>query len=153
MGAVYFYHLTRRPLEVTLPTLLEKSLQAGWRVYVRGTDPAALAALDRQLWLEPAEGFLPHGFEGGPQDGNQPVLLGTSDSAANGAQCVMSVQGADLTPEEIKAAERACVLFDGQDPDALAKARSQWKALTDAGCAAQYWSEESGAWQKKAEKG
>jgi DNA polymerase-3 subunit chi len=30
-------------------------------------------------------------------------------------------------------------------------ARVQWKALTGAGCAAQYWSEESGNWEKKAE--
>ena len=31
MGAAYFYHLTRQPLEATLPMLLEKSLGAGWR--------------------------------------------------------------------------------------------------------------------------
>ena len=31
-------------------------------------------------------------------------------------------------------------------------ARVQWKTLTDAGCSAQYWSEESGRWEKKAEK-
>ena len=29
MGAAYFYHLTRQPLEATLPMLLEKSLGAG----------------------------------------------------------------------------------------------------------------------------
>ena len=40
MGAAFFYHLTRRPLEHTLPLLLGKALQAGWRVAVRGTDPA-----------------------------------------------------------------------------------------------------------------
>lgn len=49
--------------------------------------------------------------------------------------------------------ERVCVLFDGNDDLALNRARGQWKALTDAGCAAQYWSEESGRWEKKAEKG
>ena len=38
MGVAYFYHLTRQPLEVTLPMLLGKSLAAGWRVVVRGTD-------------------------------------------------------------------------------------------------------------------
>ena len=39
MGAAYFYHLTRRPLEATLPMLLGKAQQAGWRVAVRGTTP------------------------------------------------------------------------------------------------------------------
>ena len=45
------------------------------------------------------------------------------------------------------------MIFDGNDPDALQAARAQWKALTDAGCAAQYWSEETGRWEKKAERG
>jgi len=42
-------------------------------------------------------------------------------------------------------------LFDGTDPDAVTAARGQWKALTTAGCAAKYGSEESGRWEKKAE--
>jgi DNA polymerase-3 subunit chi len=33
----------------------------------------------------------------------------------------------------------------------MQQARRQWKTLTEAGCAAQYWSEESGRWQKKAD--
>jgi DNA polymerase-3 subunit chi len=64
----------------------------------------------------------------------------------------MSIDGAALTAKEITTASRACVLFDGHDEAATAHARTQWTALTDAGCAAQYWSEESGNWQKKAEK-
>ncbi|NCO21014.1 MAG: DNA polymerase III subunit chi, partial [Rhodobacterales bacterium] len=39
MGAAYFYHLTARPLEATLPMLLGKARQAGWRVCVRGVNP------------------------------------------------------------------------------------------------------------------
>ena len=34
---------------------------------------------------------------------------------------------------------------------AVQTARVQWKTLTDAGCAAKYWSEESGRWEMKAE--
>ena len=49
--------------------------------------------------------------------------------------------------------ERVSVIFDGNDPEAVNQARAQWKALTDAGCAAQYWSEESERWEKKAERG
>ena len=59
MGAVYFYHLTRRPLEATLPMLLDKALDAGWRVLVRGTESARLDWLDEKLWLGPEDGFLP----------------------------------------------------------------------------------------------
>lgn len=152
MGAVYFYHLTRRPIEATLPVLLEKALAAGWRVAVRGTDRARLEWLDQKLWLGNDEDFLPHGLAGGRQDARQPVLLTDSAEVANRATCVMAIDGAELAAEEVQALERACLLFDGHDPAAVQAARQQWKRLTDAGCAAQYWSEESGRWEKKAER-
>ncbi|MCA0904842.1 DNA polymerase III subunit chi [Ruegeria marisrubri] len=151
MGAVYFYHLTRQPLEHTLPVLLDKARQAGWKIAVRGTDPARMDWLDEKLWLGPEDGFLPHGREGGPHDAEQPILLTTSAEAPNGAVCVMAVDGAPVEPEEVSALERVCILFDGNDDMAVQHARGQWKTLTGAGCAAQYWSEESGRWEKKAE--
>ncbi|MFC6687609.1 DNA polymerase III subunit chi [Jhaorihella thermophila] len=153
MGAAYFYHLTRRPLEQTLPVLLEKARAAGWRVAVRGADAARLAWLDEVLWRGPEEGFLPHGLAGGPHDADQPVLLTTARAAANDPACLMAVDGAEVDADEVRALERVCILFDGHDPDAVNRARAQWKALTGAGCAAQYWSEESGRWEKKAETG
>ncbi|KNX39907.1 DNA polymerase III subunit chi [Roseovarius tolerans] len=151
MGAAYFYHLTQRPLEVTLPLLLGKALQAGWHVAVRGRDPARLDWLDQKLWLGPEDGFLPHGLAGGPHDADQPVLLTTGADRPNGAVCVMAVDGAEVAPDEVQTLERVCILFDGNDTDAVTVARSQWKALTAAGCSAQYWSEASGKWEKKAE--
>jgi len=151
MGAAYFYHLTQRPLEVTLPLLLGKALQAGWRVAVRGRDPGRMTWLDQKLWLGPEDGFLPHGLAGGPHDADQPVLLTTGAEQPNGAMCVMAVDGAEVAPDEVQALERVCILFDGNDADAVTIARGQWKALTAAGCSAQYWSEASGKWEKKAE--
>lgn len=151
MGAVYFYHLTRQPLEHTLPVLLDKARQAGWRIAVRGTDPARMDWLDEKLWLVAEEGFLPHGRAGGPHDAAQPILLTTEAEAGNDATCVMSVDGAPVEADEVSAMERVCILFDGNDPEAVQHARGQWKALTEAGCSAQYWSEESGRWEKKAE--
>lgn len=152
MGAAYFYHLTRGPVEVTLPMLLGKAMGAGWRVAVRGRDPARMDWLDEKLWLGSDEGFLPHGVAGKPHEADQPILLTTGTALTNGATCLMSVDGAAVTPEEVTSLDRVCVLFDGNDPAALDVARGQWKALTDAGCSAQYWSEESGRWEKKAEK-
>lgn len=151
MGAAYFYHLTRRPLVDTLRMLLGKSLEQDWNVAVRGTDAGALAELDRVLWLGPEEDFLPHGLAGNDDDALQPILLTTEMAAANGPDCVMSVHGAEVTAAEIAALQRVCVLFDGNDDAALNRARAQWKALKDAGASAQYWSEESGRWEKKAE--
>ncbi len=151
MGAAYFYHLTRRPLPETLRMLLGKARGAGWRVVVRGPDRAGLEALDRALWLGPEDEFLAHGLAGGARDALQPVLLTEGSDLANGAQCLMLVQGAEVQAEEVRALERVCVLFDGDDPAALDRARGQWRSLTGAGVSAQYWSEESGRWEKKAE--
>jgi len=152
MGAAYFYHLTQQPLEAALPKLLEASLSRGWRVAVRGRNPRYLDWLDQKLWLGPEDGFLPHGLAGGANDALQPVLLTTEQTAANCATCVMSVEGAEVTPEEVGALERVCILFDGGDPAALERARAQWRELTAAGCGAQYWSDESGSWVKKSER-
>lgn len=151
MGAAYFYRLTRRPLEETLPVLLGKARQAGWRIEVRGSDPARLDRLDERLWLGPEDGFLPHGRAGGPHDARQPILLTEKGEAPNAPDCVMVIDGAAVAPDEVAAMQRVCILFDGNDPDAVQAARVQWTGLTGAGCAAQYWSEASGRWEKRAE--
>ncbi len=151
MGAAYFYHLTRQPLEATLPLLLGKALGAGWRVVVRGQAEDRMDWLDAKLWLGHEDGFLPHGRAGRAHEGDQPILLSTSDALPNAAACVMCIDGADITPTQVNALERTCILFDGHDDQAVQTARNQWKILSDAGCAAQYWSEESGRWEKKAE--
>lgn len=153
MGAAYFYHLTQRPLVETLSMLAEKSLANNWRVAIRGNDAQGLAALDRALWTYSEESFLPHGMAGGAHDADQPILLTTSAEAPNRPDCVMSVQGAEVSAAEVAALQRVCVLFDGHDPMALDRARGQWKRLTGEGAVAQYWSEESGRWEKKAESG
>lgn len=150
MGKAMFYHLTRRPMEDTLTMLLGKAQAAGWRVAVRGASQERLAWLDEKLWLGAEDGFLPHGLAGGPHDALQPVLLTTNQDLPNAANCVMSIEGAAVTPEEVATLDRVCVLFDGNDPEALDTARGQWRLLKEAGSEAEYWSEDSGSWQKKA---
>lgn len=152
MGAVYFYHLTRNPLETTLPLLLSKALGTGWRCLVVGRDPARLNSLDTKLWHGKQDDFLAHGLEGGAHDAEQPILLASQHVNTNQAACVLCIDGADITVEQVQNYERTCVLFDGNDEQALQAARIQWKTLTDGGCAAQYWSEESGNWQMKAKR-
>ncbi|WP_202909511.1 DNA polymerase III subunit chi [Alkalilacustris brevis] len=149
MADALFYHLTRSPVEQLLPVLLEKSRAAGWRVVVRGADPARMQWLDERLWLGPEEGFVPHGLAGGPHDALQPVLLTCGRDIPNAAECLISIDGAEVLPGEAAALTRVAVLFDGADADAVARARGQWKALSGAGLAAQYWSEAEGRWRKE----
>ena len=151
MGTVMFFHLIQSAPADTLAINAPRALGQGWRVMVRGTDPAALDLLDQALWLKGGDdSFLPHGLEGGPQDADQPVLLGLG-APVNGAKVLALVDGAEATDAEIATMERVWVLVDGNDDSRLQAARGQWKAMTAAGHAAQYWSEESGRWEKKAE--
>lgn len=151
MGTVMFFHLMQSAPADTLTVNAPRALTQGWRVMVRGTDLAALERLDSQLWLKGGdESFLPHGMEGGPHDADQPVLLGLG-RPVNGAKVLALVDGAGAEDAEIAVMERVWVLFDGQDEVRLQAARAQWKAMVAAGHAAQYWSEESGHWEKKAE--
>lgn len=153
MGAVYFYRLTESAPESVLAMLLGKALQAGWRIEVRGTDADRLATLDELLWTGAVTGgFLPHGIAGGPTDDDQPVLLTTSPGLSAITTCLMAVDGAGPTPDEVRALERCCVVFDGNDEAALAVARGQWKSLTEAGCSAQFWAQADGRWALQAEK-
>lgn len=151
MAEVFFYHLTRSPVQATLATLLDKSLAAGWRVLVRVGDPARLGWYDDQLWLQPEDGFLPHAIAGQGPDADQPILLAGPDGRAPGRQAMVCVDSAELSAEDLSGLSRGMILFDGRDDSALAHARGQWRRLTGAGIKAKYWSEETGSWQMKAE--
>lgn len=152
MSAVYFYHLTHSTLDATLPMLVSKARGAGWRVLVRSPNLPLLDRADELLWGGAPDGFLPHGRAGGANDADQPVLLAETASV-DAFDCLMCIGGDALNAEEVGAVERTCVIFDGHDGDALTQARGQWKALTDAGCKAQYWAQGDGTWIMKAESG
>ncbi|MEO8531922.1 MAG: DNA polymerase III subunit chi [Deltaproteobacteria bacterium] len=150
MGDAFFYHMTDSPLERTLPMILSRSLDRGWRVLVRGGNPGRLDWLDERLWLDPKDSFLPHGKAGGEFDAVQPVLLGPPDTSTDGFACLITLDGTAISPAEITKADRACILFDGNDPAAVEHARTQWRELTGAGVAAKYWSDAGGKWEQKA---
>lgn len=148
MGNALFYHLTGSPAESLLQVLIGKSLQAGWRVELRGTDRARMERLDQYLWQ--GDGFLPHGMAGGPHDARQPVLITLpSQAAANAPACLLALDGAEVAPAEVQALQRACIIFDGAHAPAVEQARAQWRALGAAGVTAEYWADEGGRWQRK----
>jgi DNA polymerase-3 subunit chi len=150
MTEVLFYHLQRRPLEAVLPTLVAKSLERGWRAVVQATSDERLAALDDHLWTFSDDGFVPHGTEREGDPAEHPVLLTLSGGNGNAATVRFLVEGAPF-PAEAEPYERVIVLFDGNDPDALASAREQWRAVKAAGHDATYWQQdERGRWAKKA---
>lgn len=150
MAEVWFYHLQRQPLEAALPTLLLKTMERGWRAVVQATSEERLAALDDHFWTFSDESFLPHAIATEATAAAQPVLLTLQSDNANGAQIRFLVEGAEL-PDDVEGYQRIVVMFDGEDPDMLTRAREQWKAVKTAGYEATYWQQDGrGRWEKKA---
>jgi DNA polymerase III subunit chi len=150
MTEVLFYHLQNMSVESVLPPLLEKSLERGWRVVVQSTSQERAEALDAHLWTYRDDGFLPHGTLKEAEPAEQPILITSRDDNANGAQVRFLVEGAPF-PADTATYERLVLLFDGDDPDAVAAARERWTEAKAQGFDATYWQpDEQGRWVKKA---
>lgn len=150
MSDVWFYHLQRATLAETLPRLVAKARDAGWRVAVRTTSPERRDALDEQLWSYEAESFLPHVAETEAGAAGEAVVIQAGDADVNAPDCVILVDGAPL-PADLARYARVILIFDGADEDATAAARERWKAVKAAGGQASYWAQdERGRWVKKA---
>lgn len=146
---VLFYHLEEQRLEAVLPTLLEKTLARGWRAVVKSGSRERLDALNGALWTYRDDSFLAHGAAGDGAPEHQPIYLTCDDDAPNGAGVKFLVDGGETG--SLDGFVRVVHLFDGYDPEAVARARSEWKSLKALGCACTYWQQSpEGRWQKKA---
>lgn len=145
---VLFYHLERAPLERVLPSLLERTLERGWRAVVQSGSTERQEALDLALWTYNDESFLPHGTARDGDPARQPVYLTTGDETPNSAGVRFLVDGAEMA--EFTGFVRIVFLFDGRDTEATGKARAQWHAAKAAGCAVTYWRQsDGGRWEKQ----
>jgi DNA polymerase III subunit chi len=150
MTELLFYHLQRQPLERVLPTLLEKSLERGWRVVVQASSEERVEALDAQLWTYRDDSFLPHGTWRESNANEQPILLTLNDDNPNSADVRFLIDGAPV-PADTAAYQRIVLLFDGEDPDAVEAARARWSEAKSKGLEATYWQcDDQGRWQRRA---
>lgn len=149
MTEVLFYHLQDVTLESVLPALLEKSLERGWRVVVQSTSEERIEALDSHLWTYRDDSFLPHATSRVADARDQPIVLAVEDSNPNGAGVRFLIDNAAL-PADSERYERMVLVFDGEDPDALAAARAAWKDSKSRGFEVTYWQpDEHGRWRRK----
>ncbi|GLH81558.1 DNA polymerase III subunit chi [Bradyrhizobium sp. SSBR45G] len=149
MTEVLFYHLQNMTLEGVLPPLLEKSLERGWRVVVQSTSEERADALDAHLWTYRDDSFLPHATWRVPDVADQPIVLAVEESNPNGATVRFLVDNAAL-PSDSQNYERVVLVFNGDDTDALAAARSAWTDCKNRGFDVTYWqADERGRWQRR----
>jgi DNA polymerase III subunit chi len=119
MTEILFYHLKGQTPEQVLPTLLQKSLDRGWRVVVQASSEERVEALDAHLWTWRDDSFLSVRF---------------------------LVDGAAM-PADPAAYQRLVLLFDGEDPDSRDAARARWTEAKSAGFEVTYWrADENGSW-------
>jgi len=143
---VDFYQLAGTPPEQVIATLAEKVLENDGRLLIVAEDEAQLARLDRQLWDQGSQSFLPHGVAGGADDARQPILLSTSPDAPNQARNMLIADG--QWREAALTYDRSFYLFDNET---LEGARLAWKLLSGRdGVERRYWAREGGKWVKKA---
>jgi DNA polymerase III subunit chi len=146
---VYFYHLESRTLEQVLPTLLERSLERGWRAVVQASSKERVEALNTLLWTYRDESFLPHGSSSDGAPGAQPIYLTGEDDNPNEAAVRFLVDGATL--DDVGGYARVVYIFDGHDDGAVAQARDAWAKAKENGLAVSYWQQDDGGrWQQKA---
>ena len=149
MTEVLFYHLQDMTLENVLPPLLEKSLERGWRVVVQSTSEERADALDAHLWTYRDDSFLPHATWRVGDAPEQPIVLIAGDGNPNQASVRFLVDNAAL-PADCDAYQRVVLVFNGDDGDALAAARSAWTDCKTRGFDVTYWqADERGRWQKR----
>ena len=146
MREVYFYQVSDSNPYDLLRNILIKSRQAGWRVAVRCRVQAEVDLLDRELWLRPKDGFLPHGKSGGSFDAEQPILLTTEKTSANRPDAIILFAGADLSDGEIDTHRRVSMVFRSSDAEETATARLQWSRLSKSSYRLQFWAMKNGKW-------
>jgi DNA polymerase-3 subunit chi len=150
MTEVLFYHLKGQTPEQVLPTLLQRSLERGWRVVVQTSSEERVEALDAHLWTWRDDSFIPHGTWRDAEAARQPIVLTPNDENPNGAVVRFLVEGASM-PDNASAYQRVVLLFDGEDTEALEMARARWSEAKLAGFEVTYWQpDDHGKWQRQA---
>ncbi len=149
MTEVLFYHLQGMSLESVLPPLLEKSVERGWRVVVQSTSQERADALDAHLWTYRDDSFLPHAVWRAGDAPDHPIVLAIEEGNPNQANVRFLVDNAAM-PSDAHAYERVVLVFNGDDPDALATARNAWTDCKSRGFEVTYWqADERGRWQRR----
>ena len=138
-----FYHLTRTGPADALPALLGRTLGAGKRAVVQCA-AERVAALDTSLWLCNDPDWLPHAAAGDASV--QPIWITAADEAPNGASFLFLLDGVAAT---LARYERVFDLFDGKNEEAVAAARTRWRAAKAAGHSLTYWQQGAKGWEKK----
>jgi DNA polymerase-3 subunit chi len=144
---IQFYHLTATPLEAAVGQLMQRALDAGFRIALWCKDTDEEKRLSNALWTFTRESFLPNGSSNEKFSDKQPILTSTSETRENQPNLLAITHGA--TPENIDDYSRILDIFNGLDEDAVLAARTRWKNYKQANCELQYFKQTpQGNWEQ-----
>lgn len=135
-------------MQRALPKLLEKIVATGNKALVLTGSEEEAEQLNQSLWTYNPDSFLPHGTmkDGRPED--QPILLSTETAPVNNATMLLITNGQPAPNPELF--ERVLDMFDGNNAESVAAARTRWASYKDSGYVLTYQKQtEAGGWEQK----
>jgi DNA polymerase-3 subunit chi len=146
---VSFYQLQKTSLEHSLPRLLEKIFHAQKKTVVLFGTPERLSLFNALLWTYSPGSFLPHGSSKEGAAESQPIWLTNTLENPNEAEILIAVE--DQEVNNFLTFSRCLDIYDGNDPEAEAKANNRKKKYRALGCPILIWQQdEKGAWHENA---
>lgn len=143
---ISLYQLTATSIEKTLPKLLEKVYEAGFRIHILCDTPEHVSLYNASLWTYSPSSFLPHGMEGDPQD--HPIWISTEACNKNKAAVLVITNGEEAI--DLHQYKRCLDMFDGNDEESVKKAQGRVKNYLSQGHSLTYWKQTiKGTWEKK----
>ena len=147
MVEVAFYQLSKSPLEVVLPTLLQNTLKLEKRAVVLTGSKERLKTISSFLWTSQPGSWIPHGSKTEGNSTNQPIWLSTHFENPNSAVYLFLIDG--IVIEEFDNFRRCFDIFDGKDDSVLSEARDRWKYHKQAGHECKYYQQDlDGKWKE-----
>lgn len=148
MAEIMFYHLEHKPWEQVLPRQLSTALERGWRCIVQVGSESRVEEVSDLLWKNEADIFLAHGTKADGMAHRQLIWLTAETDNPNAAKVRFFIEGAPIG--DVAGLDRAVILFDGSDTEAVTTARAEWKRLKAEGHDISYWQQDKNfRWQNK----
>jgi len=118
---IIFYSSAPLQVENTLFTLIEKSLEKGYKSLLLFLDKEKCSEIDEKLWTYKQNSFLPHLSED-EEISNEidiPIYLTTKNENPYEAELLFSIDGS--IPDNINNLERLIIIIDANDKILLEK--------------------------------
>ena len=150
MTRVDFYHLTKTPLEQVLPKLCEKAYSTKKKIKILIGTEERVDFINSLLWTYNDESFLPHGSKKNGFIKEQPIFISSEIENENNAEIIILADGGYIESDALNNYERILNIFDGNNDEALNKAREYWKDIKSLGFELHYWQQKNdGSFEQK----